>query len=116
MAKFAVYDNEGVLNAHNWWVEIATNYGIFIFIGYLLFYFGLLVGLFRAYLKLESPFEKMIGESLLVGFFVFPVASTSSSSIMGFGPQWFFFGLALSFLSYYRNKYVSDALVKLDSN
>ncbi|MCL6472820.1 MAG: O-antigen ligase family protein [Firmicutes bacterium] len=112
MAKFAVYDNEGVLDAHNWWVEVATNYGIFIFISYLMFYCGLLVRIFRAYFKLESPFEKMIGESMLVGFFIFPVAATSSSSIMGFGPQWFFFAFSLAFLSYYRNKSISDSTPK----
>lgn len=104
MKKFRVYHTDQINNVHNWWVEILVNYGIFIFAGYIAFFFGILIALYKAYRKLEDSTEKMICEALLVGMVTFIPASMSPSSIMGFGPQWLFFAFALAFLNYYRLK------------
>ena len=93
-----------VTNAHNWWIEIWTNCGMWIFAGYLFFYFSLLVNLYRIYGRLHSGVEKMICEALLVALVGFLFASISSSSIMALKPQWLLFAFALAFLNYQRIK------------
>lgn len=102
MRHSRVYDTSWITNAHNWWVEILACYGIFIFIGYLLFYGGSVFYLYKTYRKLTDESEKMICEALLVSLVTFIPASTSPSSIMGFGPQWLLFAFALGFLNYNR--------------
>lgn len=107
MDKFRVYDTYVINNVHNWWIEIMVNYGVFVFIGYVAFFSGLLIALYKAYRQIEdNPTEKMICEALLVGMVAFIPASMSSSSIMGFGPQWIFFAFVLGFVNNYRLKQV----------
>lgn len=95
----------GLLNLHNWWLEILSEYGIFIFFSYLMFYLGLIYNLWKIWHKKLSHIEKMLCEALLLALISFSIASISSSSIMAFKPQWLLFGFALAFLNYYRNKY-----------
>ena len=71
MAHFQIYNTYGILNVHNWWVEILANYGILIFVGFVAFYLGLFAKLYKAYSKLTNTSEKMICEALLVGLVVF---------------------------------------------
>jgi len=104
MANFAHYDTAGGLSPHNWWLEILVNYGIFIFIGYVTFYIGIVLNLWKTYRIKQTREEKMICEALLVSLVGFFFASISSSSIMAFKPQWLLFAFALSFLNYFRNK------------
>lgn len=93
----------GIVNVHNWWVEILANYGVVVFAGYVVFFLSILTGLFRARRLLIDEREKRIAEALLFGLVAFSVASTSSSSVMTLRPQWFFFAFALAFLDYVRN-------------
>ncbi len=102
MRHSRVYDTSGIVNAHNWWFEILACYGIFIFVGYLLFYGGALFYLYKAHRKLTDSSDKMISEALLVSLVVFSLASMDPSSIMDFGPQWLLFAFALGFLNYCR--------------
>lgn len=94
-----------LLNLHNWWVEILANYGIFIFAGYLLFYFGLIHNLWKIWKQKLETYEKIICETIFLSLIGFFVASISPSSISAFTPQWILFGLSLAFLNYYRIKY-----------
>jgi len=105
MKNFRIYDTYVINNVHNWWIEVLVNYGVFIFTGYVVFFAGLLVALYKAYREIEdNPTEKMICEALLMGMVAFIPASMSSSSIMGFGPQWVFFAFVLGFVNYHRLK------------
>jgi teichuronic acid biosynthesis protein TuaE len=106
MAHLSVYDTQGALDPHNWWVEILTDYGLFIFIGYVLLYIGVFTNLFRVRGKLTNTSEKMICEALLVVLVIFFLASMSSGSIMALEPQWLFFAFALGFMNYCRAKLV----------
>ena len=93
-----------VTSPHNWWLEILINYGIFIFIGYAIFYISIIRNLWKLYHEKQTKGEKMICEPLLVSLVGFFFASISSSSIMAFKPQWLLFAFALSFLNYIKNK------------
>lgn len=104
MANSNIYPVGKITNVHNWWVEILTNYGIFFFVGYLIFYFSLIYELWKVHKKSSNRTEKMLCEGLLVGLICFFMSSISSSSIIAFNPQWMFFGFALAFLNYCRTK------------
>ncbi|MFH1963398.1 MAG: O-antigen ligase family protein [bacterium] len=104
MQHHAVYDTEGMLNVHNWWFEILTDYGVFIFIGYVIFYISLFINLYNSYRKLENNEEKKICEALLISLISFFFSSTSSSSILNSLPQWILFSFGLGFLNYHRLK------------
>jgi len=102
IANYSPYYVSTLLNLHNWWFEILANYGIFIFFGYLLFYFSLIYNLWKIWHKKLNINEKIICETLLLSLIGFSIASVSSSSLMAFKPQWLIFGFALAFLNYYR--------------
>jgi len=104
MENFATYDTYGTTDVHNWWLEILGNYGIAIFVGYVLFYGYLLVNLYKARHFLTSSFQRMSCEAFLVALVAFPISSLSSSSILGILPQWMFFGFALAFLNTLRRQ------------
>lgn len=101
MANFAHYDTFGILNPHNWWLELLINYGVFIFAGYILFYVGLIRELWRAYKNTDGA-QRMICESLLLSLVGLSIASVSPSSIMAFTPQWLLFAFTLAFLNGWR--------------
>lgn len=102
MENFQVYDTQGITNPHNWWLEILVDYGVFILIGYVTVYLGLLRGLWHRWRKAQDRGERMIAEALLVALIGFSVASISSSSIMAFNPQWMLFAFSLAFLNLRR--------------
>lgn len=104
MANFSRYDTAGILNPHNWWLEILINYGLFIFFGYVAMYLGLLRRLWRDWRMSKDRAERMTAEALLVALVGFTVASVSSSSIMAFHPKWLFFAFVFTFISYYERQ------------
>ena len=104
MANFAKYYTAGIINPHNWWLEILIDYGILVFVGYIIFYIGIIQNLWKIYRKRQTIEEKMICEALLVSLVGFFFASISSSSIMAFKPQWLLFAFALTYLNYFRNR------------
>lgn len=104
MENSYLYNTAGILNLHNWWLEILVNYGILIFFGYILFYIGIMFNLWKIFKKNLSKIEKVICEALLVALIGFSVASMSPSSILTFKPQWLLFAFALSFINYFNRK------------
>jgi len=102
MANYARYDTAGILNLHNWWLEILIDYGLLVFAGYLMFYGSLVRQLWRIWKSTGKGSNRMITEALLVALVGFLVASISSSSIMAFNPQWLLFAFALAFLNWWR--------------
>ena len=99
IANFARYDTEGIINLHNWWLEILVNYGVIIFAGYVAMYLWLIWSLWHNLKTARDSWERMIGEALLVAFVGFALASISSSSIMGFIPCWMLLAFIMAFLN-----------------
>jgi teichuronic acid biosynthesis protein TuaE len=93
-----------VTNLHNWWLEILADFGIPIFVGYVIFYIGLLISLYRIYRNSSSPQMKMIAEGLLMGWVGFFIGSISSSSIVALLPHWMFVGFILCAVNVYRKE------------
>lgn len=108
MSNYPKYFVGDITNVHNWWIELLVNYGIVIFVGYLILYIGIFVRLWKYVYRLKMPKEKIICEALLCGMVTFSISSISSSSLIAFYPQWAYFGLALAFISYVKNKNLKD--------
>lgn len=111
MSNFAIYDTEGYINPTNWWLEILVNYGIFIFVGYIIFYLSIIWKLRKIYYEKPSRNEKIICEGLLVSLIGFSFASISPSSMIVFRPQWLLFAFALTYLNYIHNKEETQVLL-----
>lgn len=103
MEHYPVYYTRHVLNIHNWWLEILTNYGVAIFVGFVLFYIGIIRGLWSAHCA-EVGIVKIVSEALLVSTVGFSVASISSSSVMAIVPIWSLFGFSLAVIALTRNE------------
>jgi teichuronic acid biosynthesis protein TuaE len=101
MENSPIYQAVGI---HNWMLEILVNYGIWVFIGYLFLYFGLLRSLYQIYRKSKFPQYKLAAQGLMASMVGFSVASLSSSSIISFIPQWLLFACALALVNIARQK------------
>jgi teichuronic acid biosynthesis protein TuaE len=106
MENFSIYPVGGVTNIHNWWGEILTNYGIIIFVGYMIYYcrIGLssLIEVLQSRAKIQVPYISIMSISILGGF-VFSLMSSSSN----FSAEWLwaFFGI----LSAHQNNIASSS-------
>lgn len=112
MANIGTYDTKGIPYVHNWWMGVLVEYGILIFAGYVMFYLGLLAGLYKAYRKLTVPSEKMICEALLMGLVALFLASVCEAPVMAQTGRWFFFAFSLAFLNYCRIQGYSNVVQK----
>lgn len=104
MAMAASYPTRGILDPHNWWFEIMANYGILVFLGYVIAYLSLVARLYSIHRRLTDSSEKMVCEGLLIGLVAFFFASMSSSSIMALAPQWMLLAFAFAFLNWWRTR------------
>ena len=93
-------------NVHNWWVEILANFGIIVFVGYILFFLGIFWALYKIYRGKLDREQRIMCEAILCGLVSFPISSLSSSSLLAFGPQWIFFGMALAFINCHRRELI----------
>jgi teichuronic acid biosynthesis protein TuaE len=83
-------------------MEVLVNYGALVFTGYVVMYLSLIKKIWRIWRASKERHNKMISEALLVSLVTFFLASTSSSSIMAFKPQWYLFAFAIAFLNLHR--------------
>lgn len=105
MANYPKYFVGDITNVHNWWIEVLGNYGIWIFIAYMIYYISTILKLWKIYRMPITKSEKILCEALLCGLVAFSISSISSSSIMAFNPHWVYFGLTLAFINYSKIKY-----------
>jgi len=98
MANFAKYDIV-VLNIHNWWAEVLVGYGVYVFIGYVLFYLGIIYKLVRVRFSTTCRFEKMFCDTLILSLCGFFFACIGPSRFLNITEQWYIFGIALAFIN-----------------
>ena len=99
MGKYAIYDTRGITNPHNWWIEILVDYGLLIFVFYIIIYMRLVYQLFVVFLRSKDANQKEIAKVLLVSLLTFVFACISSSSVMAFMPQWILLIMSISFIN-----------------
>lgn len=96
LLHYAKYNTNGILLMHNWWAEILSEFGIIIFIIYLIFYFNLFKYNFRYYKRNNTTIRyiSLCICCLLVGFII---SSISASSNMSSEWLWVFWSIIISY-------------------
>lgn len=109
MANNFHFYTSGVLNVHNWWAELLVNYGILIFLLYVIFVVSIFYNLLIIVRdKNISKTEKKLGETFITVVIIFIVSSISASSLIDFGPQWILWGMILVYVNIMRSKWRSS--------
>lgn len=103
MEKFRIVTVDAP-NMHNWFMEILTNYGVLIFIPYVLMYLFMLIKLFYVYKYSKNRIVKNISEILFVYVIVFIISSSASSSMTPAEWQWVLWGIIIGFIQYTEKK------------
>lgn len=91
----AVYDTLEFLNPHNWWMELAAEYGLLVTLGYLAFFASLLLGAWKSWKQAVGQ-QKWIPEALCLALAIFPLAAISPNSLLDYLPHWILLALALA--------------------
>ena len=100
MQTRALYSTRNIINPHNWYLEVLANYGILIFVGYLVFYWSMLKKTYQILrTHWNNPKMRLIGVAVLGSLIGFLLASMSPSYVIAFRPQWLIFGLGLSYIN-----------------
>jgi teichuronic acid biosynthesis protein TuaE len=91
----ASYDTGEILNPHNWWIELAAEYGVLVALGYLAFFASLLLAAWKGW-KQTLGEERWLPEALSLALAVFPLVAISPNSLLDFLPHWLILALALA--------------------
>jgi teichuronic acid biosynthesis protein TuaE len=90
-----LFNTHGIVNPHNWWVELFTNYGLFITLAFIAFFIYLIRQLYRLY-KVNHQRLPLIYLLSLCGFIL---ASIGPSRTFYFWPMWLIYALILAYLN-----------------
>lgn len=89
-------NTDGVVNLHNWWIEVLVDHGIFIGVSYFLFYLWVLREVFIKAKKTKDNFLRYFNYSIVLILLAVIFTSMSPSSSVGFAPLWLTFGLVIA--------------------
>ncbi|KON86259.1 hypothetical protein AF332_05105 [Sporosarcina globispora] len=90
------FDTLGFTNPHNWWLEVLTNYGLFVFAGYCAFFLYIMVQLYLIYWSDKK--NNILALILFLSFIGFAISCLGPSSLFYFWPMWLLYGVALGYI------------------
>ncbi|MDF2686901.1 MAG: hypothetical protein K0S55_2084, partial [Clostridia bacterium] len=91
------FNTYGITNTHNWWIEILANYGIVIFILFLLFFIVTMKKIFS--LLVENYEYHRYALPIFISLLSFIPACVDPSSIFGIDITWFILGFPLCIIN-----------------
>lgn len=97
MEQFAILPTEVIVNMHNWWLEILTGYGLYIFMAYCLMY-GILIFRLSQLRKVQTKIRREITIALLAFLWSFILASITSANNILIEWHWVFFALIIVYI------------------
>lgn len=97
-------ETRGLINMHNYWLEVLVNYGVFLWAFFLAFYFKLLANLLTVVRHSAAPQLRNLAEACLLSLIGFSIGSISSSGIIGQIFPWILFGFSLAVYNLYLNE------------
>ncbi|PAV35960.1 hypothetical protein CJD29_09650 [Bacillus licheniformis] len=98
----ALFDTDRVVEVHNWLVEIMTNFGVVMMLGYLTMYIYLITVLYRYYKRSLGRRPKLLIEGLTAALVAFLVSSISPSSVSNLYFHWVFLALVIATVNTFR--------------
>lgn len=104
LAHFSIFDTDQVVEVHNWLLELMTNFGFAVMLGYISLYAYLMFTLYKQYKWADTRSAKMIIEGLFAAMLSFLVSSISPSSISNLYFHWVFLGLVIAAVNMLKNK------------
>jgi teichuronic acid biosynthesis protein TuaE len=104
MEEYPVYSTRGIVNMHNWWMEILTAYGVIVFVFYLLVYSTVFISFWKKYYHAEDEDERVLSLGFMTCMVIFIIGSISSSSNFVREWVWIFWDIAIIYqgISYNR--------------
>lgn len=97
MQYHSIYWTGGIYNLHNWWVEILVNYGLIIFLMYIIFYINLFRSMMRKFKVSSMLSDKSLSLTIIACMSGYLLGSISSSSNLNSEWLWVFWGLVISY-------------------
>ena len=97
MANRGIFYTVGIVNIHNWWLEILVAYGLPIFILYLMFFTRLMKDLYSSFKSAASKLEESISIGLFSSMAGFVVASIGPSTNINKEWLWMFWALVITY-------------------
>lgn len=107
MAESAYFPTQGIVNMHNWWLEIMVAYGIGVFVIYVLTYLGLMYRLWQLRLD-SSPSLGLTSRTLFNFMVIYVFASITSANNMLIEWHWAFMGLIITFVKLQEQAHKED--------
>lgn len=101
LIRGAPFDTLDIENPHNWWIELVSEYGILVFLGYLLFFVFLFRSLWRGWRQAQGS-EKWLPEALCLCLTTFPLVAVSPNSLVDYLPHWLLLALAFAWQRYWH--------------
>ena len=90
---------------HNWFFEVLGNYGLLIFVLYMMFTLSILIDLFLIYKKNKNNINmKYLAYSLFLSNIAFLFGYVTLSSAYSFIPYWLMLGITLAFINFSRQR------------
>ncbi len=97
MGNYGTFYTGSILNIHNWWMEILVDYGLIIFIMYLIFYIKLFLSNYRKFKRAENKTDMSISLGIMCCMAGFVIGSISSSSNISSEWLWTFWAIAITY-------------------
>ncbi len=95
LKNYSIYSIDDIYNFHNFWLDIIVEYGLLIFIGFLITYF---ITCIKLYKKMKYKNDK-ISQIFFFFFVSFSIACISSSSLLTREWLWIVFAMTISFFN-----------------
>lgn len=90
-----LFYTKDILDPHSWWIEILTNYGLFIFVFYVFMCIYILIKLYNYYIESKNK----IPEILFLSWIGLIIGGQGTGVLFYFWPMWFLLGISLSFIN-----------------
>lgn len=91
-----------VLFPHNWWIELLSEYGLIVFVFYLLFFVMLYTRVVQTYRRCDSASGKKMGQILILALSGFVISCMGPGYFTAFRTQWFLLALSLTYVAVHR--------------
>ncbi|WP_339147877.1 MULTISPECIES: O-antigen ligase family protein [unclassified Sutcliffiella] len=104
MQNYSIHDTDEVANVHFWFLEIFTNFGIFVVLGYLTFFGYLLFKLYKHHEHGLTTQYKLVTEAIVVALAAFVISSISPSSVANLFFHWVLLAFGIATLNLLRTK------------
>ncbi|KMJ59014.1 Teichuronic acid biosynthesis protein TuaE [Bacillus sp. LL01] len=116
MRNYSIHDTDEVANVHFWFLEIFTNFGIFVLLGYLTLYAYLLFKLYKHHENGLTNQYKLVTEAILVALAAFVVSSISPSSVSNLFFHWVLLAFGIASLNILRIKGREEKVILSNHN